>query len=41
MLTSEYIWSDKAYALGIEQFDDRIWDGERSKRVGFNTYKWH
>ena len=30
MLTCEYIWSDKADALGIEQFDDRIWDEEES-----------
>ena len=28
MLTDEYLWSEKAAALGIEQFDDRIWDEE-------------
>ena len=40
MLTDEYLWSEKAAALGIEQFDDRIWDEEESKRVGYNVYKW-
>ena len=29
MLTEEYLWSEKAAALGIEQFDDRIWERRR------------